>query len=102
MKLTMVIALAALVVAPAAAQQRGTPPAGPPPRTPKSAAPIDLTGTWVAVITEDWRWRMLTPPKGDYASLPLNDEGRRAADGWDLAKDVASGNACKPYGVGNI
>ena len=70
--------------------------------TAKTAAPIDITGYWVAVITEDWRWRMLTPPKGDYASVPINNEGRRVADGWDLAKDEAAGLQCKPYGVGNI
>jgi hypothetical protein len=45
---------------------------------------------------------MLTPPKGDYASVPLNNEGRRVADGWDLAKDDAAGLSCKPYGIGNI
>src|SRR5436309_9997921 len=72
------------------------------PLTAKTAAPIDITGYWVAVITEDWRWRMLTPPKGDYASVPINNEGRRVADGWDLAKDEAAGLQCKPYGVGNI
>src|SRR5215475_2672598 len=72
------------------------------PRTPKTGAPIDITGYWVAVITEDWRWRMLTPPKGDYASVPINDEGRRVADSWNLAKDEAAGLACKPYGIGNI
>jgi len=78
------------------------PAAPPPPRTAKSVAPIDITGYWVAVITEDWRWRMLTPAKGDYASVPINDEGRRVADGWNLAKDEAAGLACKPYGIGNI
>ena len=45
---------------------------------------------------------MLTPPKGDYASVPLNDEGRRVADSWNLSKDEAAGLACKPYGIGNI
>ena len=86
-----------------AAQNPPPAPAPPPtPRTPKTAAPIDITGNWVAVITEDWRWRMLTPPKGDYASVPLNDEGRRVADSWNLAKDEAAGLACKPYGIGNI
>src|ERR1700683_3394040 len=35
------------------------------PKTPKEAAPIDLTGSWVSVVTEDWRWRMLIPKKGD-------------------------------------
>ena len=76
------------------------PPA--PPQTPKTVAPIDLTGYWVSVVTEDWRWRMLTPPKGDYASMPLNPEGRRVADTWNLAKDDSAGLSCKPYGVGNI
>ena len=53
----------------------GGPP--PPPPTPQAAAPIDLTGNWVSVVTEDWRWRMVTPPKGDFASVPLNPEGRK-------------------------
>jgi hypothetical protein len=84
----------------AAAQQ--PPAAAQPPATPRSVAPIDLTGYWVSVITEDWRWRMLTPSKGDYASVPISDEGRRVADTWNLAKDEAAGLACKPYGIGNI
>jgi len=42
------------------------------PPGPKAAAPIDLTGYWVSLITEDWRTRMLTAPKGDYYSIPLN------------------------------
>jgi hypothetical protein len=89
--------------APAAAAAPAGQPAPPaPPRTPRTIAPIDITGYWVPVITEDWRWRMLTPPKGDYASVPINDEGRRVADAWNLAKDEAGGLACKPYGIGNI
>jgi hypothetical protein len=89
-----------VLVAGAAQQQ---PPAAPvPPPTPRSIAPLDLTGYWVSVITEDWRWRMLTPSKGDYASVPINDEGRRVADTWNLAKDESAGLACKPYGIGNI
>jgi hypothetical protein len=87
----------------APAAPAGQAPAAPaPPRTPRTIAPIDITGYWVALITEDWRWRMMTPPKGDYASVPINDEGRRVADTWNLAKDEAAGLACKPYGVGNI
>src|SRR5258706_1908773 len=65
----------------------------------QQAAPIDLTGTWVSVVTEDWRWRMVTPPKGDVSSIPVNAEGRRVADSWDPAKDTAEGNACKSYGA---
>jgi hypothetical protein len=56
----------------------------------------------VSVVTEDWRYRMVTPAKGDYASVPLNDEGRKVADAWDPARDQASGNACKSYGAANI
>ena len=84
------------------AQQTPAPAPPAPPPTARSLAPIDITGYWVALITEDWRWRMLTPPKGDYSSVPLNNEGRRVADTWDLAKDDAAGLSCKPYGVGNI
>ena len=67
--------------------QRGGPPG--PPLTPRQNAPIDLTGTWVAVVTEDWRWRMVTPPKGDVASVPVNGEGRKAALAWSLEADNA-------------
>ena len=61
-------------------------------------APIDLTGWWVSVVTEDWRWRMVTPPKGDYASLPVTDAAKKIADAWDPVKDEREGNACKAYG----
>jgi hypothetical protein len=65
----------------------------------KAAAPIDLTGYWVSIVTEDWRYRMLTAPKGDYYSIPLTPEGRRVADTWDAAKDVAQGRQCMAYGA---
>jgi len=67
--------------------------------TPKAMAPVDLTGYWVSVVTEDWLYRMVTPKKGDYTSVPLNAEGRKAADAWDPAKDEAAGNQCKAYGA---
>jgi hypothetical protein len=69
------------------------------PPTPKAMAPVDLTGYWVAVVTEDWLYRMVTPKKGDYTSVPLNAEGRKIADAWDPAKDEAGGNQCKAYGA---
>ncbi len=46
---------------------RGAGPATPP--SAQASAPFDLTGYWVSVITEDWRWRMVTPKKGDYTSI---------------------------------
>jgi hypothetical protein len=72
------------------------------PGTARAIAPIDLTGNWVSIVTEDWRFRMVTPPKGDYASVPLNAAARAVADAWDPAKDTAAGNACKSYGAAAI
>jgi hypothetical protein len=76
----------------------GRGPAGPP-RPPKEAASIDITGYWVSVVTEDWRFRMVTAPKGDFAGVPLNPEGRKIAGEWDQAKDQASSDHCKAYGA---
>ena len=73
-----------------------------PPATARSAAPADLTGQWVSVVTEDWRWRMVTPPKGDFASLPLNAEGRKVAAAWDLDADNKAGNQCRAFGAGGL
>ena len=67
--------------------------------TAKAGAPIDVTGYWVSLVTQDWRLRMFTPPKGDYAGIPLNAEARKIADGWDPAKDEAAGEQCRSYGA---
>lgn len=61
--------------------------------------PVDLTGQWVAAVTEDWNYRMMLPSKGDYTGVPLNADGRKVADAWDPAKDEASGDPCKAYGA---
>src|SRR5262245_6413471 len=73
-----------------------------PPQTARSTAPIDLTGYWVSLVTNEWRWRMVTPPKGDYATLPINAEARRIADTWDPARDETGGNQCRGYGAAAI
>jgi len=78
------------------AQRASAPPSA------RESAPIDLTGYWVSVVTEDWRHRMATPRKGDYESVPLSAEGRRVADAWDLEQDNAAGLECKAFGVGGI
>jgi len=78
-------------------QGRGRGPA--PPLAPQAAAPVDITGYWVSVVTEDWRYRMVTPAKGDYQSVPLNAEGKRLADLWNPATDEAAGEQCKSYGA---
>ena len=83
----------------ARAQRRGGGQPGGPPATPRAGAPIDLTGQWVAIISEDWRWRMITPPKGDIVSIPLNLQGQQVAEAWDPGKDEAAGEQCKAYGA---
>jgi hypothetical protein len=99
--------LVILALGSAALFAQGVPPPsgiGPPPgqQAPKSgqaAAPVDFTGYWVSVVSEDWRWRMVTPIKGDFASIPLNNEGRAIGNAWDPAKDTAAGEQCKSYGA---
>ena len=93
----LVAAVLAALALYAAIPARAQPPPQPAtaPAAPRAAAPIDLTGQWVAIVNEDWRWRMVTPPKGDYASVPLNDEGRRVAEQWTEAQD----GACEAYGA---
>src|SRR5205085_9659749 len=80
--------------------QRGGPPQ--PPRSPREGAPVDLTGYWVSLVTEDWRWRMVTPLKGDSASVPLNQAGKKITNEGDSAKDEAAGNQCRSYGAAAI
>ena len=97
--LAVVFAAGAFTSAGLSAQGRGAAPAPP---TPRAMAQIDLTGYWVAVITEDWRWRMVTPAKGDYASIPLNVAGKDLADTWDPARDERAGEQCKSYGAPGV
>ena len=81
------------------AQGRGVAPA---PRSARESAPIDLSGYWVSFVTEDWRFRMVTPRKGDYARVPLSPEGRKVADSWNPAADTAAGNQCRAFGAAAI
>jgi len=106
MKLGLTRAAVLLAILPAFAfnvlvhAQRGG--RGGPPPTPRAAAPFDLSGQWVSLITEDWRHRQFTPSKGDYAPLPLSPAARKLADGWDPAKDEAAGEQCKAYGAAGL
>jgi hypothetical protein len=93
----LVVLAAAFTFSAAVAQ----PPAGAPQpaQSPRAAAPIDLTGWWVSVVTEDWRWRMVTPVRGDFANIPLAPAAYAVAGAWDPAKDEAAGESCKAYGA---
>jgi hypothetical protein len=81
--------------------QRGR---GGPPPTARSAAPVDLTGQWVSLITEEWRQRQFTGAKGDFGSLNvvLLPPARKIAEGWDPARDAAAGEQCKAYGAAGV
>jgi hypothetical protein len=88
----------------AAAIAQPGPPGGQtePPRSARESAQTDLTGYWVALITEDWLWRMRTPDRGDATSVPLNREGMRVAGTWDPERDVQSGEQCRPFGAAGL
>src|SRR5262249_43547687 len=77
------------------------------PANARAQAPMDMTGTWVALVTEDWVNRMTIPPKdakgkANVDSMPATPAARAAADAWDPAKDEASGNTCKAYGAAGL
>jgi hypothetical protein len=97
---TTIFVLAGISAALAQAAPGARPPAPAP--TPQAAAAADLTGYWVSLIDDEWRWRMLTPAKGDFSFVPVNAEARRIANNWDPAKDEAEGNACRAFGAAGI
>ena len=101
-QLSLVISLLVLVwLSPteAHAQARGGPPPAP---SARASAPIDLTGYWVAVVNEDWRYRMVTPPKGDYRGVPITKEALQIVNDWNPAADEAAGEQCRSYGAAAI
>ena len=79
----------------AAGPQRGQ--GGQAARPPREAAPVDLTGYWVSVVSEDWRFRMTMAQKGDWDIFPLTQEGLRVAE----AANPAAEDPCKAYGAGH-
>ena len=106
------LALALVMATSALHAQQGQQPAAPAGRgagqapaaaaTGRTQAPYDITGYWVALVTDDWRYRMLIPPKGNTDYIPVNAEARRVMDMWDPAKDEASGEACRAYGAAGV
>ena len=101
-QLTLITALLLVAAVSVDAQRGGGGRAQGPPPTPKADAAIDITGTWVSVISEDWALRMVTPKKGDYTRVPMTPAGRTIADSWDPARDEAASEQCKAYGAPGI
>ncbi|HUR21525.1 MAG TPA: hypothetical protein VMZ90_11995 [Vicinamibacterales bacterium] len=62
----------------------------------RAGAAFDMTGYWVSIVGEDWRWRTF-PARGDYGAVPVNQAARKVAEAWDPAKDAAAGEACKAF-----
>lgn len=73
--------------------------AGVPALAPRGTAPFDLEGYWVSVVNEDWMFRMVTPPAGEFGGVPLNRAGRELAGEWDADADERSGELCRAYGA---
>jgi hypothetical protein len=69
------------------------------PATPKASAPIDLSGYWVSIVSEDWRYRMVTPTKGDFQGVPVTQDAVKVANDWNPEADTAAGNQCRSYGA---
>ena len=92
---TIALACAATLSAQAPQGSRG---AAPP--TARAGAAVDLTGTWVSVVTEDWEARMLPPAKGDYRTVDqvMNAQARKVADSWQPSME----GRCEAYGVGGV
>lgn len=98
----LVVAVATTIGVTAAAGQGRGAASQATPASPRAVAPIDLTGTWVSVITESWRWRMVTPAKGDYAGVPITPKAFTEAEAWDPSRDEAAGEQCKAYGAAGL
>jgi hypothetical protein len=96
-RLAILRVLSGLLIAGAAQGQTATAP-----MDPRSRAPVDLTGYWVAVVTEDWRYRMMTPDKNDFTGIALNAAGRALMQKWDPSTDQASAEQCRSYGAAAI
>ena len=75
---------------------------GGPPKPAREAAPIDVTGYWVSYVTENWRYRMVTPAKGEYRRIPVSPAAVPLINAWDPAADTRAGNQCRSFGAGAI
>src|SRR5215813_13293838 len=73
---------------------RGGPGGPPPAQSAKAAAPVDLTGYWVSIVTEDWIERMSpdSPPSGT--------GGARGLARPSAPEPPPNGEQCRAYAAG--
>lgn len=66
-------------------------------------SPFDLTGTWVSIVSEDWRVRMLMGQKGDWLFMMgrYGSLNRRGLDEASSADPLAA-DPCMAYGAAGI
>jgi hypothetical protein len=101
--LALLLALSAgLKPRPTSAQAPPRPASAQVPPSARDSAPVDLTGYWVSYVTENWRYRMVTPAKGEYRRIPSSPAALPLINGWDPAADDKAGNQCKSYGAAAI
>ncbi len=95
--------VAAMVVSVGAQRGAGPAPGGAP--AAKAAAPVDLTGYWVSIVTEDWIERMSpsSPPSGTGGGgggFGGGGGGRGRGGAPAAAPTPASTDPCRAYGAG--
>jgi hypothetical protein len=96
-----IAAVAALTVIPVLTAAQGGRGQGAAAASPRATAAVDVTGTWVSVVTEEWVSRMVTPRKGYVrgGGIHVTPEGMKLVNMWDPARDEAAGEQCKGYGA---
>src|SRR4051812_7560636 len=67
----------------------------------KAAAPVDLTGYWVSIVTEDWIERMSpdSPPSGTGGRGGLGGGGGRGGAAGAAQPAANASEPCRAYGA---
>ncbi|HVG55304.1 MAG TPA: hypothetical protein VM846_12785 [Vicinamibacterales bacterium] len=104
-QLVLALGTACLLLAPVDAQRGAGPAGGGAPQAAKAAAPVDITGYWVSIVTEDWIERMSpdSPPSGTGGGgggFGGGGGGGRGRGGAPAAAAPASTDPCRAYGAG--
>jgi hypothetical protein len=76
--------------------------AGGPPPSAEESAPVDLTGTWVSLVTEDWIERMSPDSPASGSGGGAFGFGRGRGGAGAAAPAITSDDPCAAYGAGGI